>query len=488
MKQLTCEMCGSTELVKQDGFFVCQTCGTKYSVEEAKKMMIEGTVEVQGTVQVDKSNEVNTLLKRAFMFIERGEEDDWEKAEEYFEKVLDIDPENPEAYLGKLLMEQYLFTIDDFIFSDYSDIESSKNYIKMQKYANKKILDLLQKRKEILEAPYYVSDGCLKRVNRNLKEITIPDSVTKIESSAFSNCTALKQINIPDSVTTIEADAFSYLSLTQITIPNSVTEIAGSAFKGCTALTQITIPNSVTEIGRNAFEGCTALTQITIPNGVKKIEWAAFMNCTSLTQITIPNTVTEIGKFAFEGCTSLTEIIIPNGVKKIDMHAFKDCTSLTQVTIPNSVTEIVISAFEGCNSLTHVKLSKHIYEKDYVRKELARAKNLNTIEFSDGKTISVKVVDGKLMSANGCYVATCVYGSYDCPQVWTLRRFRDDTLGSTWYGRAFIRTYYAISPTLVKWFGNTNWFKNMWKGTLDRMVKNLEEKGVENTPYEDKKW
>ena len=38
MKQLTCEMCGSTELIKQDGFFVCQTCGTKYSVEEAKKM------------------------------------------------------------------------------------------------------------------------------------------------------------------------------------------------------------------------------------------------------------------------------------------------------------------------------------------------------------------------------------------------------------------------------------------------------------------
>ena len=89
---------------------------------------------------------------------------------------------------------------------------------------------------------------------------------------------------------------------------------------------------------------------------------------------------------------------------------------------------------------------------------------------------------------NGCYVATCVYGSYDCPEVWTLRRFRDDTLGSTWYGRAFIRTYYAISPTLVKWFGNTIWFKKMWKGTLDRMVKKLEEKGVKNTPYEDRNW
>lgn len=87
-----------------------------------------------------------------------------------------------------------------------------------------------------------------------------------------------------------------------------------------------------------------------------------------------------------------------------------------------------------------------------------------------------------------CYVATCVYGSYDCPEVWTLRRYRDNTLGSTWYGRAFIKVYYAISPTLVKWFGNTKWFKKMWKGKLDSMVKKLQDQGVESTPYEDKKW
>lgn len=88
----------------------------------------------------------------------------------------------------------------------------------------------------------------------------------------------------------------------------------------------------------------------------------------------------------------------------------------------------------------------------------------------------------------GCYIATCVYGSYDCPQVWTLRRYRDNTLAATWCGRVFIRIYYAISPTLVKWFGNTNWFKKMWVGTLDKIVENLQENGVENTPYEDKKW
>ncbi|NLX93020.1 MAG: hypothetical protein GXZ02_03995, partial [Clostridiales bacterium] len=43
-----------------------------------------------------------------------------------------------------------------------------------------------------------------------------------------------------------------------------------------------------------------------------------------------------------------------------------------------------------------------------------------------------------IQGTGGCYVATAVYGSYDCPQVWTLRRYRDYTLAETWYGRAFI--------------------------------------------------
>lgn len=87
-----------------------------------------------------------------------------------------------------------------------------------------------------------------------------------------------------------------------------------------------------------------------------------------------------------------------------------------------------------------------------------------------------------------CYVATAVYGSYDCPEVWTLRRYRDCTLAETWYGRAFIRTYYAISPTLVKWFGKTHWFKNMWKPKLDRLVKRLNREGIADTPYQDRQW
>lgn len=111
------------------------------------------------------------------------------------------------------------------------------------------------------------------------------------------------------------------------------------------------------------------------------------------------------------------------------------------------------------------------------------------VEYMDGtvETIPGNTI-GQVTGSGSCYVATAVYGSYDCPQVWTLRRYRDYTMAETWYGRAFIRTYYAISPTLVKWFGHTDWFKKMWKGKLDRMVASLNAQGVEDTPYEDRNW
>ncbi len=84
---------------------------------------------------------------------------------------------------------------------------------------------------------------------------------------------------------------------------------------------------------------------------------------------------------------------------------------------------------------------------------------------------------------SACYVATAVYGSYDCPQVWTLRRFRDESLASNLFGRAFIRAYYAISPTIVKHFGHTAWFNRFWRSKLDKLVARLQKKGFEDTPY-----
>ena len=110
------------------------------------------------------------------------------------------------------------------------------------------------------------------------------------------------------------------------------------------------------------------------------------------------------------------------------------------------------------------------------------------LEIDPNNTEALQYLKKRNDNNGGCYVATAVYGSYDCPQVWTLRRYRDYTLAGIWYGRAFIRTYYATSPTIVKWFGETEWFKNMWKPKLDKMVKELNEKGVANTPYQDRNW
>ncbi|MCI9157379.1 MAG: hypothetical protein HFF55_00065 [Lawsonibacter sp.] len=89
---------------------------------------------------------------------------------------------------------------------------------------------------------------------------------------------------------------------------------------------------------------------------------------------------------------------------------------------------------------------------------------------------------------SGCYVATAVYGSYDCPQVWVLRRFRDSRLAPSPLGRAFIRLYYAVSPALVRWFGGTAWFRRLWRGPLDRLVQALRAQGVPDGPYQDRDW
>ena len=91
----------------------------------------------------------------------------------------------------------------------------------------------------------------------------------------------------------------------------------------------------------------------------------------------------------------------------------------------------------------------------------------------------------KSRKKKGCYVATCVYGSYNCPPVWTLRRYRDEVLAKSKLGRAFIRFYYFVSPTAVRLFGNTSLFQKISRKKLDKFVDKLNKKGFKNTPYDD---
>lgn len=306
MKQLTCEMCGGNDLIKQDGVFVCQNCGTKYSVEEAKRMMIEGTVDVQGTVKVDNSAFVEKYLANARRAYEK---EDWEEVEKYYNMVEQNAPHNMEAVFFSSFGKAMLSLTDDEYFK------------REQKFG-------------VLNKSISVINDYFEESNENKEEV-------------------LRKISA--------------------------------------AIEKMFTVNFIYNNGTNTPPQARRAFTVKLENSVR----AAFL--TELKQIK-------------------------------EVHA--DLAYLDELIAKNS-------------------------------------EEVNT---------------------GGCYVATAVYGSYDCPQVWTLRRYRDCTLAETWHGRAFIRTYYAISPTLVKWFGHTEWFKKMWKGKLDRMVENLKAEGVEDTPYEDRSW
>ena len=332
MKQLTCEMCGSTNLLKQDGVFVCQDCGTKYSVEEARKMMVE----VEGTVRIDNSNQLKNLYELARR---AKDSDNWEDAQNYYGQLVQQDPSSWEAYFYSVYFRQL----------------------------NCKIYQIASAAGNISNAIAPAFD----LIKNNISEET---EKTKAYTDVATHCIA--------AATMLKNGAYNHYS-------NNI---------GATGVSE--------EYNQRGL-ACANL----------------IYNC---------------------GCQ-----LESHGQKHTALSCYKK-----------------VNSYEFNNFITQASM--------------------------DQITQKIKALDSSYeppaKAASGCYVATCVYGSYDCPQVWTLRRYRDYTLAETWYGRTFIRTYYAISPTLVKLFGETEWFKNFWKGKLDHIVAGLQEKGYASTPYKDRNW
>lgn len=160
-----------------------------------------------------------------------------------------------------------------------------------------------------------------------------------------------------------------------------------------------------------------------------------------------------------------------------------------------NVRETAIKALMDARDFAQGESTKQIVENMINAFQAGKSIEQIDPEFPDSVVEVLQSMDGQLaaaassgsagVSSGGCYIATAVYGSYDCPEVWTLRRFRDLSLAKTRCGRILIRMYYTISPTLVKWCGHTKWFRKMWKNPLDKLVRKLRSKGYASTLYQD---
>lgn len=97
---------------------------------------------VRKTVVVNGGSTAGTapLLKRAFMFLEDG---NFEEADEYCEKVLDMEPENAEAYLGKLMAE-FGVRRQEGLKNLEKPFDNNSNYQKVMRFADRDLSDRLK--------------------------------------------------------------------------------------------------------------------------------------------------------------------------------------------------------------------------------------------------------------------------------------------------------------------------------------------------------
>ena len=236
--------------------------------------------------------------------------------------------------------------------------------------------------------------------DKSLTDITIPDYVTSIYSSAFSECNNIISATMPtfaigyipqDSLQTVVLTSGEFIgnnafqncsSLTSVTIGNSVTSIGSSAFFGCSGLTSITIPDSVTSIGDWAFHGCYKLVEVynksnlSIVAGSSGNGYVAYYAKNVYKQESGSKLTTDENGFVFyyDGATGYfvgytgneNELVLPDGFTAYDgttvstyeiyRYAFVNCSGLTSVTIGDSVTSIGSYAFRGCSGLTSVTI------------------------------------------------------------------------------------------------------------------------------------
>lgn len=414
MKQLTCKMCGATDLVKQDGVLVCQYCGTKYSVDEAKKTIIDET---------KKANNYYILAESAF------DARNYKEAESYCNKIIEIDSQNYKAWFSKA-----------------------------KATARQAILD----KPRIKESVAYFA-----RAINFAPEDKVDDVKKEAEDEMVSCCDEMMKLSC-NMLAYDPCIEYKFYVLNTLALYK---ESMRAFSEQCDAPMKF----DDAAVGRTI---CDAVNR-------------AIMDVIDKDYNEVPYAVTSPLLSGIERCKNCVTVI-EDSINQLDLNKRRDI-KIGMYMAEDLAIEYMLKIISKMDKYYNHGRSSESNEADkqiYSNKSRIinqRIKELDP-EYAKSEIPEPEPESESAPKSKGCYVATAVYGSYDCPQVWTLRRFRDYTLAETWYGRAFIHTYYAISPTLVKWFGETKWFKKMWKGKLDHMVAKLQSKGVESTPYEDREW
>lgn len=157
-----------------------------------------------------------------------------------------------------------------------------------------------------------------------------------------------EDIIIPDRVNEILDEAFSCLEMRSVTIPESVFKIDKYAFAGCAKLKRVKIQGDMVYIHENAFEECPELEFIDV-SPYADIDLSVFRNTKWIRKFTDGLIIIDGVLVRYMG--DKTAVVIPDNVKEIRRDAFKFCERPVEVVIPKTAEKIVGFAFGGCEEL-----------------------------------------------------------------------------------------------------------------------------------------
>ena len=198
--------------------------------------------------------------------------------------------------------------------------------------------------------------GCL-----SLVKVNFPQSLVKIDEYAFAYCWTLEDISLPSNLETIGTSAFSQTAIRRLKIPNSLTTIGYTIFSDCDSLKTIEWPTvDVAWAGSSGmFENCDGIEEISIPKNIPVLV-GMFRKCQGLKKVTLDETCSWIGSNAFYQCQALETVDFGEAMIYIHEYAFSNCEKLKSVVLPNTTKYIDKGAFSGCTSLSHVEMGENL--------------------------------------------------------------------------------------------------------------------------------